>query len=197
MHQTWSTLSLLLGVTLAIASVVAVHLISDRIQAQMRSTNAGARLGLTHAIEAPNLPESRYFDVRARWRRGELQAVKALVPMVEGDIRQGETTYHLVGFDLAGAPVADGNVSTTTKLLTETAVLAHRSSGLQIGHELILGHHGEPVRVVGLYGNTEVDGQTHWLIADIATAQEVLDQRGRLTRIGVALVQSDGTRLKN
>jgi hypothetical protein len=34
--------SLLLGVTLAIASVVAVHLISDRVQAQLRSANAGA-----------------------------------------------------------------------------------------------------------------------------------------------------------
>ncbi len=196
MHQTWSTLSLMLGVTLAIASVVAVHLISDRIQAQMRGANTGAHLGLTHAIEAPQLPESRYFQIRSRWRRGEWPAIKSLVPVVEGDVAHGETTYHLIGFDTIGAPVAGGpiarnQIATTAQLLTETTVLAHRGAELRVGHELTLGPHGKPVRVVGLYGDAEADGQTHWLIADIATAQEVLDQRGRLSRIGVALVQTD------
>ncbi len=185
----------MLGVTLAIASVVAVHLISDRIQAYMHSANAGARLSLTHAIEAPQLPESRYFEVRERWRRGEWPAIKALVPMVEGDVRVSETTYHLVGFDLTGVPAAGGDVAATTKLLTDMAVLAHRGSGLQVGYELNLGSRGESVRVVGLFGNAEGDGQIHGLIADIATAQDVLGQRGQLTRIGVAQHRVDHWRL--
>ena len=181
----------MLGVTLAIASVVAVHLISDRIQAQMRGANAGARLGLTHTIEAPRLPESRYFEVRARWRRGEWPAINSLVPMVEGDVWHNETTYHLIGFDTTGAPVAGGDIATTTKLLTEAAVMAHRSAGLRVGQELTLEPHSESVRVVGLYGNAEANGQAHWLLADIATAQEVLAQPGQLTRIGAALAPTD------
>ncbi len=190
-YQTWSTLSLMLGVTLAIASVVAVHLISDRIQAQLRSANAGGFIGLTHAIEAPQLPESRYFEVRARWRRGELPAVQYMVPLVEGDVRQGGTTYHLMGYDLTGFPMAGGDMDTATQLLTENAVLAHRAAGLRVGHEMTLEPGGETVRVVGWYGEAEDDAQAHWLMADIATAQDVLGQRGRLTRIGVALTQTD------
>ena len=94
-RQTWSTVSLMLGVTLAIASVVAVHLISDRIQAQLRHANPGAAIGLTHAMEAPRLPESRYFEVRSRWRRGAFPNIKYMAPMVEGEARHGETIYHL------------------------------------------------------------------------------------------------------
>ncbi len=181
----------MLGVTLAIASVVAVHLISDRIQAQMRGANAGAHLGLTHELEAPQLPESRYFEVRSRWRRGELPAIKSLMPIVEDDVRDGETTYRLIGFDTIEVPVAGGDFATTTALLTDMAVLAHRGSGLPKGHELTLTPHNKRVRVAGLFGNAEADGQTHWLIADIATAQEVLGQPGQLSRIGVALAQND------
>ncbi len=190
-HQTWSTLSLLLGVTLAIASVVAVHLISDRIQAQLRGASTGVFMGLTHAIEAPQLPESRYFEVRARWRRGELPGVNYLVPLVEGDVRHGEVSYRLIGYDLAGAPAPGGDMATATQLLTENAVLAHQASGLPVGHELTLGPGRERVRVVGLYGDAAADAQAQWLIADIATAQEVLAQRGHLTRIGVALAQTN------
>jgi len=193
LHQTWSTLSLILGVTLAIASVVAVHLISDRIQAQLRSANVGASLGLTHAIEAPQLPESRYFEVRARWRRGELPAVRYMVPLVEGDVRQGETIYHLLGYDWVGVPMAGGEMEMeiATPLLTESAVLAHRAAGLRVGHTMTLEPGGQTVRVVGWYGKAEADAQAPWLIADIATAQDVLGQRGELTRIGVALAQTD------
>ncbi len=195
MHQPWSTLSLMLGVTLAIASVVAVHLISDRIQAQLHSANAGAFIGLTHAIEAPQLQESRYFEVRERWRRGELPAIQYMVPMVEGDVRHGEAAYHLIGYDLTGVPIAGGNMDITTQLLTEHAVLAHRAAGLQAGQNLPLEPSGEAVRVVGLYGDARDEAQANWLIADIATAQEVLGQRGQLTRIGGALAQHDHWRI--
>ncbi len=193
-HQTWTTLSLMLGVTLAIASVVAVHLISDRIQAQLHRANAGAFIGLTHAIEAPQLPESRYFDVRARWRRGELPAVRYMVPLVEGHVRHGESTYHLMGYDLTAVPIVGGDMDTATKLLTDHTVLAHRAAGLPVGHEMRLVSRAATVRVVGLYGEAEDDAQAQGLIADIATAQDVLGQRGQLTRIGVALEQIEGWR---
>jgi len=191
MHQAWSTLSLMLGVTLAIASVVAVHLISDRVQTQLRRANVGAFLGLTHAIEAPQLPESRYFDIRARWRRGELPEVIYMVPMIEGDVRHHATSYHLMGYDGFGVPMAGGDIDIATQLLTEHAVLAHRAAGLRVGHTMTLEPGGQTVRVVGLYGKAEANAQAQWLIADMATAQEVLAKRGQLTRIGVALAQTD------
>ncbi len=198
LHQAWTTVSLMLGVTLAIASVVAVHLISDRIQAQLRSANAGAFLGLTHAIEAPQLPESRYFEVRARWRRGELPTVQYLVPLVEGDVKNGETAYHLMGYDLTGVPIAGGSIDVVTQLLTQPAVLTHRASGLRVGHEMVLEPSHTTVRVVDLFGEaeseSEAEAESSLLIADIATAQEVLAQRGRLTRIGVALAPTDSWR---
>lgn len=190
-HQAWSTLSLVLGVTLAIASVVAVHLISDRIQAQLRQANAGALIGLTHAIEAPQLSESRYFDIRARWRRGELPGVTAMVPLVEGDVRHGEATYHLMGYDLTAVPMTGGEMATATQLLTQATVLAHRASRLRVGAVMTLEPGGQTVRVVGLYGKADADAQAHWLLADIATAQDVLGRRGQLTRIGVALARTD------
>ena len=195
LHQTWSTLSLLLGVTLAIASVVAVHLISDRIQAQLRHANAAAFIGLTHAIEAPQLPESRYFEVRARWRRGELPAINYMVPLVEGDVQHGETTYHLLGYDVTAVPMAGGDMATVTNLLTQKAVLAHRAAGLRVGQGMTLEPGGQTVRVIGLYGEANAEAPAPWLIADMATAQDVLGQRGQLTRIGVALAQTDHWRV--
>ncbi|PON15003.1 hypothetical protein C2W62_26100 [Candidatus Entotheonella serta] len=191
MQQTWTTLSLMLGVTLAIASVVAVHLISDRIQAQLHRANAGAFIGLTHAIEAPQLSESRYFEVRARWRQGEFPLVTSMMPLVEGNVRHGEMTYRLMGYDLTGAPMAGGDMAVATQLLTEHAVLAHRAAGLRVGQDLLLAPGGETVRVVGLYGEREAETQAHWLIADIATAQDVLGMRGQLTRIGIVLARTD------
>ena len=186
-RQLWSTLSLMLGVTLAIASVVAVHLISDRIQAQLRRANPSAAIGLTHAMEAPRLPESRYFEIRARWRRGEFPDVAYMAPMVEGEARHGQMIYHLLGYDLTAIPATGKGEAVGAQLMTGNTVLAHRAAGLPIGHVKTLQPGGLTVRVVGLYGEADAEAQANWLIADIATAQEALGRRGHLTRIGVAL----------
>lgn len=193
-RQKWSTLSLIAGVTLAIASVAAVHLISDRIHAQLRSAYADTLGGLTHVTQETHVAEARYFEMRARWRRGALPTVQRLMPLVEGDIAVGAARYHLLGFDVVADAV--GDMATTVALLTEKAVLAHRAAGLTKGQELALGPDGAVVRVAGLYGdaNAEEDVRRNWLIADIATAQEVLDQRGHLTRIGVRLAQGGAWR---
>jgi putative ABC transport system permease protein len=96
-----------------------------------------------------------------------------------------------MGYDLLSVPVAGGGMATATQLLTEQEVLAHRATGWRVGQSITLEPGSRTVRVAGLYGKGDDDAQAHLLFADIATAQEVLGKGGQLTRIGVALTQTD------
>ena len=85
----WSTLTVLLGVTLAVSSIVAVHQISQRVVESLASVTPPQLAGVTHRLSRADMTMSDYFELRARWRAGELDGVSALMPIVEGSLAAG------------------------------------------------------------------------------------------------------------
>ena len=88
-----------LGITLAAVATVSVHLVSQAIRTTL---DAGNHVGFshTHVLTAPGLTEADYFDLRRRWREGELPQVQAMAPVVDTIL------------DLGTAPAADWTAPT-------------------------------------------------------------------------------------
>ncbi len=91
----------LLGIALAVTSVVTVHLTGRTLASAVRDTQAFS--GYSHVATRPNLAEEDYFALRARWRNGEWPQLAGLLPMVEGTLRIGGEVRRLVGIE----PLAD------------------------------------------------------------------------------------------
>ena len=101
----WSTLTVLLGVTLAVSSIVAVHQISQRVVVSLASVTPPHLAGVTHRLSRKGMTMSDYFQLRARWREGGLTGVEALMPIVEGNL----AGQRLLGVDaFSGVPAAIG-----------------------------------------------------------------------------------------
>jgi putative ABC transport system permease protein len=184
-----ATLSVVFGVTLALASVVAVHLLAERIATELERTYPASFAGLTHAARAPRLQEDDYFELRRRWRAGLLQVeprgvdITSMTPMVEGEIGDGRQRYEVFAFDPIAVPAALGIAIAAPSLLLEDSVLAHHSTGLVPEQVLVLGPGAVAVRIVGTFGEAggPVDASAvaavaarGWLLADLATGQRLL-----------------------
>ena len=165
------------GTALGVASLVAVHLVSERIKAEL---DANAPREVTHVLRGEALDEDAYFDLRSRWRSGRFPAVEAMVPVVEGHAWAAGRPRRLSGMDLLadrrpGETGTDGdgggNADAITDLLTRDAVLAGAALGLDIGDVIRL--NDLDATVVGTFGTT-ADG----FLADIATARRILGRDG-------------------
>ena len=160
------------GTALGVASLVAVHLVCERIKAEL---DANAPGDYTHVLRDEALTEDAYFDLRARWRSGAFPDVEALVPVIEGHASAPGRPCRLSGIDLLadrrpGAGDADDGVGAfdaVADLLTQDAVLAGAALGLKTGDMIRLNE--VEVAVVGTFG-TSAEG----FLADIATAGRVL-----------------------
>jgi putative ABC transport system permease protein len=170
----WSTLTVLLGVTLAVSSIVAVHQISQRVVESLASVTPPQLVGVTHQLSRADLTMADYFQLRARWRAGELEGVSALMPIVEGSVEAGR----LLGVDaFSGVPAALG-----LALLLPDQVLAGETSGRVAGERILsAGGSLEVARLVpGLPENL--------LVTDIGTAQVALGRSDdALDAIGVVV----------
>ncbi len=76
----WSALTALVGLTLGVASVVAVHQISAGVDGSLRDTTPPHLTEVTHLLDAPGLDADGYFSLRARWRLGEYPEIAAMAP---------------------------------------------------------------------------------------------------------------------
>lgn len=124
----WSTLTVLLGVTLAVSSIVAVHQISQRVVVSLADVTPPQLAGITHRLSRPGLTMADYFELRAAWRRGELPSVVAIMPIVEGNL----AGRRLLGVDaFSGVPAVIG-----LAFLEPGQVLAGETSGLAEGERL-------------------------------------------------------------
>ena len=196
-----SLFSALLGMSIGVASVVGVHLLSAQVAssvAQQERPVGDVDLYLQQTL----LTENDYFALRARWRAGELPQVAALFPLLEGEVSVADETYFLVGTDpLAnlefGASSTENAVGSavsgmsrlTQLLLADSVVMPRRTTrgaeGL-VAEKLKLS--GHEVRVLGYTAPERI------ILADLPTARSVLEQAPatysdplRLTRIGVRL----------
>jgi len=170
----------LVGVALAVLAVTAVHLVSESVRARLVGAGEGANWH-THVATRPNLSEEDYFDLRRRWRRGELRGVKALYPVVDGYVRIDGRARRLIGFDpLAGLrgvgadPVFGGVASSSRFLLGDALAVAPpdaqaiRAAGGRVANVPVALHEVEDVGVV---------------LADLPTAQRLVGREGELDAV--------------
>ena len=105
------TVATVVGIALAVVAVVATHLGSASVRAEIAGPGLFAH---THVATRADLRERDYFALRRRWRGGELPGVEAIHPVVDAHLRVGGRARRLLGVDpLAGlntivvAPTAD------------------------------------------------------------------------------------------
>lgn len=202
----------LAGVAVGVAVVVAIDLANESARRSFRLATVATAGAATHEITATgdDLDESLLATLRV-----EL-GLRAVAPVVDDAVLVGEPPgrpLRLLGLDpwserpfrsfLAGETAATS--LELTRFLTEPgAVLLERDTaarlGVGLGGELEVGVAGrrETLRVVGLLDPRD-DGSRAALanlaLVDIATAQELLDRPGRLSRLELALSEDDPSTL--
>ena len=173
----------LVGVTLAVLAVVAVHLVSGAIRAGLAEDGRAVAFEHTHVATRPSLSEADYFQLRAQWRAGDLDEVEALFPIIDDYVMVGGRARRLLGFDplaglgaLGSAPnLASANIPSPSGFLLRDVVVAASQDAAAIranGGRLA----DTPVQV------GEIDG-LGVLLADLPTAQRLLRREGELDAI--------------
>jgi len=199
--------SALIGLTLGVASVVGVHLLSQRIELQI-SSNAQPVGEVDVYLQRRDLREHHYFELRRRWRAGELPAVKALFPLVDGRIRFQGKHYQVVGSDPLsltrsgvfsaatdtepGGPDRSGSAVSSSiggdpSYLIGDSVLVPQD--LLDAHGLVAASPESPAirineRAVTMLG---ISGIRATIVADLPSAQRILDLDDRLSRVAIQL----------
>jgi putative ABC transport system permease protein len=202
----WLTALSLLGIALGVAVVVSIDLANaSAMRAFEQSTDTVAGRATHQLVGGPaGLPESVYRDVRL------LPEAPTAAPVVEGYVRArsgDRRTLTVLGVDpFAEAPFRpymprSGGRVDLNAFLTEpgAALLTRRAAqalGLDVGSTLDVGVEGVKRRlhVVALL-EPEDEGSARALdslvLTDISTAQEVLGQQGRLSRIDLKLPEGE------
>lgn len=185
------TVATLVGTALAVLAVTVVHLVSESVRSGLAAAG-GAAVAYTHVATRANLSEADYFDLRRRWRRGELAGVRAVIPVIDGHARVDRRPTRLLGFDpLAGLqgvgePGPWGGAGSSSRFLLEDALVVEPQAA-----EAIRAAGG---RVANLpVALEEVEG-IGMLLADLPTAQRLLRREGELDAVWLQ-VESPSSRL--
>lgn len=192
----WSTLTVLLGVTLAVASIVAVHQISRRVVDSLTAVMPPYLESISHLLTRPGLTMDDYFALRREWRDGALPAVTGLMPLVDGNVLVDvdadaggagpERRMRLVGVD----PFSGVDAVRGLALLPPGALVAGAGQGLETGSTLEL--NGHRLRLAMIHESVPAG----MLVTDVGTAQVALGRSDRaLSRIAV-VVDSGSRRLE-
>ncbi len=178
---------MLIGIVLGVASVVAVHLISVRINDSLSAATPAYLSELTFLADRPGLTTADYFTLRKAWRSGDHPEIAGMVPVLEGQLRLGDVSVSVVGIDafsglrtaLPLAGLAPRGVIASSELMAQ---LGHLESGAASGLALPLP--GEfarfEVNAIGAVGNQRI------LLTDLGPAQELLQlPTDALSRVGL------------
>ena len=96
----WSTGMAFLGVMLGVTSIVAVHLISASIAAQLDGLIPSQLAGYSHFLHRPDVTTADYFDLRRQWREGRLPHVDEVAPLIDETTVIEGSEVRVVGVDL-------------------------------------------------------------------------------------------------
>ncbi|MYE23877.1 MAG: FtsX-like permease family protein [Gammaproteobacteria bacterium] len=173
-----------LGIALAVASVVTVHLTGQTLADSVRDTQALA--GYSHVATRANLTEERYFKLRARWRNGEWPELAGLLPVVEGTVRLGGEFRRLVGIEpLADIGHSDRALGTSTNGAPAPMPVALQRFLI----EDVLATSERVVQAALAHGDTPPDtslvalADGDVLLADLPTAWRLLERPGQLDAV--------------
>ena len=160
----------LLGVTLAVASIVSVHLISTTIVERLDRLLPEQLLSYSHFLhyESSNKQAvlNGYFVLRERWRLGSLPEIDQVGPIIDETLVINGRAIRLLGLDLLGGP---GVRAADTDPDTDLGAAAETSSwqGVWASADLI---DSAPAPVNGV-----LEGAEALLLADIGVAQALLE----------------------
>ncbi|MBJ6723966.1 ABC transporter permease [Geomesophilobacter sediminis] len=204
LRHPWQTVLAVLGVALGVAVVTAVDLANETARRAFTSAAQAVAGKATHQVVAgpAGIPEELYRSLR-------LSGIRECAPMLTAPVQTAAPPYRtlqLVGIDpFAEAPVRSytGHFSGplletlvaqqgSCLLLQSTAAALRLRPGQPFTVEsggrrvlLTLAGYLDPPDAVTRLGLDSV------LVVDIATAQEVLSQEGRLTRIDLVLPEGE------
>jgi len=190
------------GIALGVAVVTAVDLANQGAMRAMRLTMESLSGQSTHRLVGPVGGMDEAVFGQLRWSQG----VEHAAPVVEGSVLAVDfpnQVLKLLGVDLvADAPFrphllqnAEGIDLKSLVTVPQTAILSVETAtrfGLKNGerlHLLVAGKKRE-VTIIGLLSATDPlirQGLADTLVVDVATAQELLDFHGRLTRVDLIL----------
>lgn len=190
-----------LGVALGVGMVVAVDLAISSTRKAYDLSMAALTGRATHQIvgTAAGLDEGLYAELRVA------RGLRRSAPVVEGYVQSRGETLRLIGFDpFAEAALrpgfAEAGGRALERLLREpaTVLISRRSAarlGVRPGQRLAVTLPGREhvVTVVGLIEGADAAAPAleGLLLADIATAQELLGRIGRLDRIDLELAPAE------
>lgn len=188
----------ILGVALGVALVVSIDLAAQSTHRAFSLSMQALTGRYTHHIQGgpSGLPETLFTKLRIE------AGINASAPAIEGDVNFGESTLRLIGFDIFSEQNFKNRFNNATEgqqgtqLLTEpnTVLLSKVSASrlrLTPGDllDVRIANRAYTLRMVGYAeGDAAPDPALEGLIlADMATAQEVLERVGRLDRIDIVL----------
>ncbi len=214
----WQTLLAVFGIATGVAVVLAVDLANAASREAMRLATQQLDGAATHAITGAGgrVAESEYPGLRLRWRQGDerFADVRAMAPVVTAEVRLSRASeegpvwpVQLLGVD----PVADAGMRAAVpspaggaagRLISEAGtVLVDAGSLRQLGIDpevestlWVRSSAGmRAVRVIASFSLGDRALGQGLMIADIATAQELLDRVGWLSRIDLEREQATPT----
>ena len=209
LRHPWQLALAILGVSLGVAVYVGVALANDSAARAFELSSAALRGATTHRLlpVGPAIDESVYVELVLR------RGIAAAAPVVTADVGvagQPGLRYPLLGIDplqetgLRGfSSFAPGGGSDLARLITSPATvllpeaLAARL-GVGTGDSVTLLVEGRPqqVEVLGTVPAIGADVQAEPpILADIATAQELLDRPGVLSYIDLRLTEAEAREL--
>ena len=206
LRQPWLTVLAVLGVSLGVAVVTAVDHANESARRAFRIAAETVSGRATHQVVGgpAGLPEHIYKRIRVD------KAYRASAPVVTGHLQliaKPGTTFQLIGID----PFSEPPIRSFSSNFTDQTVLAQlmgrpdtalmlrqtaQELGLQPGEGFTVEISGARRRLV-LAGLIEAPDEVSRLalasvlVSDISTAQELLSQTGRLSRIDLVLPEGE------
>jgi len=191
----WQTALAILGIALGVAVVMAVSLANQSASRAFAITMEQISGRVSHQILGgpSGIPEKLY--TRLRQEQSHLKSA----PVVEGVVRIGQEPFTLLGLDpLSEQPFRTmtqlPGTGVLTRLLTQQNGLLFSSYtakrlGLSAGDKITLAiaARSPEVEILALFGEQQGAVLDGVLVADIATAQTLLEQPGKLDRIDLTL----------
>jgi putative ABC transport system permease protein len=199
----WQTWLSIIGIALGVAVIVAVDLANQSARQAFLLSAQSLTGRATHQIlgGAAGIPEDFYRELRVE------RSVRPSAPVVEGLLEQHGETLLLTGVDPLAAPPfrqfesgLDADIASRLFVEPHTALLSRITAerlGISPGDEMAVEVAGRDamLRIVGLLEGDNPAAMEGLLVADIATAQEILGRSGHLDRIDLILGKAEAGRL--
>lgn len=200
LRHPWLLALSVLGVAIGVAVVVAVDLANGSALRSFDLSVKAVTGRATHRILGgpSGLPDDLFRTLR-------LRGVRPSAPVVEGNVLLQGESYRMLGLDAFSEapfrPYLEGSDRLAPLLATPGGIVVSASTGLRVGDRPMLGvgTGSVQVQVIGRLDPADELSRSALqglVLADVATAQEVLGRPGRLDRIELILEPADVERVR-